>query len=242
MSKILTEANLQSQATVPNLLAAFDDLNDDMRQQIDDMARRRYHVLPRSVSDYLRQRFILSDLTQGENSQGQSGTIGTDGAPTPDLTRPPSSTQPASTSHSVGPAAGQHIGPSVPSAEGQRLSSIGHFPGSVAQPSAVVCTAGCVNKGVLGGQNFIAIKHPQLENVFLKLPIEVFQKVEMAPTAVPLLYDQLGNSGEQPATLSLLTTTLNEASNVMSALIRVIRGAIYIYDLISNTWKLLWGQ
>lgn len=61
------------------------------------------------------------------------------------------------------------------------------------------------------------------------------------PTTVPLLYDRRDNSDVQPNAVSLLTTTL-EASNIMSALIRVISWAIYIYDALSNTRRLLWGQ
>lgn len=78
---------------------------------------------------------------------------------------------------------------------------------------------------------------------------------DLEPTTVPLMIDnratpdtannrmltlnnvQTNQQRAEGPRLSLLTATMGGAASVMSVVIRVIKGAIYIYDLLTETWR-----
>lgn len=164
---------------MPNILNAFDSFDDEMRLSIDDMVRRKYAVLPRPLYDYLNERFITriaANQLQGVTLPGVSPATS---RPSHDQQTPaqntghPSSNESSATTqirHDVSPSALSAV--QQPGSTGVQPSSI--FSGAVGQQSRVICTAEYLNKAVLGGQNFVALKHPTQANVYLKLPFEVF--------------------------------------------------------------------
>lgn len=125
-----------------------------------------------------------------------------------------------------------------------------------AATSPVVCSSGCLNNSVFGQEHFAAIKHPSIQHVYLKIPLDVLNQMEVQPTAVPLIYDQLSGTEKRvngqvltnsltPVTqgprMALLITSLGSAETVMSELIKVVKGVMFIYDILTKTWKRLWG-
>lgn len=255
MTQILTEHGLQSHANVVNLLNAFDTLDMAMKRQINQMAEHGYQVLPRCLADYLCKHFIIdsSDPSSGlatarrANDVNQIQRVPQPSSPPDPIVSHKSNTIQDGNAGS-GNAAVQQPGGSAPP-----NSIVSDADLLAAASSPVICTAGCLNSAVLGTQNFATLKHPHLQNVYLKVPIEILTASDMPPTAVPLLFDRSSSQSQSPSTsdaitvlqgprMALLTTSLGEVANIMSAMIRVVSGAIYIYDVMSKTWQYLWGH
>lgn len=128
-----------------------------------------------------------------------------------------------------------------------------------AASSPVICAGGCIENRVFGQTNSIVLKHPSLDRVYLKLPTDIISQTDVPVTSVPLVMGpnltteliingqwilpihEARDSAIDKSTLSLVYTRVNQAVMIVSALIKVVQGPMYTYDVISSTWQYFWG-
>lgn len=242
MLKILEEKGKKNHGTLENMVDAYQSLDEGMRQRIDRFASMGCATLPKPVVDYLRERLFFSDQIQSAQP-GQSPALNSVTA-TGVSSNPQTSDQTLAQQGSVATIAS--LNPST--------SDL-----LAASSSPIVCSAGCLGTTALGQEPFAALKHPNMPHVFLKIPLDVFKQAEMQPISVPLMFDEGSNHDIQvngqkvpmsansltPAVhgpkMALLVTTLENSASVMSAMIKVVKYVLFIYNLLSQTWEHLWG-
>lgn len=253
MVVVLSENGLQSEATMEKLLDVFLSLEDGLRKRIDTMASNGYSILPRSLVEYVKQFFTFNPPNlpvQQNKANPQDG-----GAASSNTSHLSSSLQDSSVTgqrHSLDTFQQQSVQSTV-----QQPSNADLF---AAATSPIICKSGCIGATVFGQENFAALKHPTIAHVYVKIPIEFVGQTDIQPTAVPLLYDQMsgqeihingqklptislvqGSTTAQGPRLALLVTSLGNTASLVSEIIKVAQGVIFLYDILSKTWFRLWG-
>lgn len=138
------------------------------------MTATGYKVLPRPVVEHMRRHFTFSPNTPQQSADTSHNTTTSQLAVTNQTATAIASSDDATTrNHSA---------------------AVDDLLASASMSSPAVCSSGCLNSSVFVQEHFAVIKHPSIQRVYLKISLEVLNQMDVLPTAVPLIYDQLSTT------------------------------------------------
>lgn len=245
MTKMLTDYGLQREATFDRLLEAFENMDGDLRKRF-DRGTLCYRKLPRQLIEQLKEHFMFVPTRSQQATNDKNANTGSSDSENANQV-------PSGSAVAQRPASGEP--PPSNTVSDEVLLAAASAP--------VLCAASCLDSMALRGyagqkHNFVAIRHPNAPHVFLKLSLEMLGQTEVQPTHVPLIFDRYSgqdiqiNGQNKPVDaistipqgprMAFLVTRLGEATSFISEMVKIVRGVLYLYDMLSQPWLRIWGN